>query len=334
VFTFLTSKIEVHDVKVISYSGIILRNGVKHHFIKVAKAKIRRVLAINNYVKQLKPDIVLVAGLVFPFHLLSLRLILSPSIKIFVQHHAERPLRGPKAWVQRIADNYISGYFFTSKGIAAEWINRRMINASKITEVMEASSVITCITGNEAIALTQVKEGSYLWVGGLHARKDPVTLVKGFASFCKTRPGKKLYMVYGSDELLPEVRRLIKEYNLNSNIHLVGKVPHDQMTYWYNSVDFIISTSHHEGSGVAICEAMSCGCIPVLTNIPSFQMMTNNGKCGLLFDVGDSDSLAKALDMTLQIDKEKFKALVFKHYDTKLSFPAIARDMGKAFGIL
>ena len=76
------------------------------------------------------------------------------------------------------------------------------------------------------------------------------------------------------------------------------------MQLWYNSADFIISGSHYEGSGVAVTEAMSCGCIPVVTDIPSFRSMTGQGKCGLLFKPGNEQDLLAALLKTKEMDME------------------------------
>ena len=73
-------------------------------------------------------------------------------------------------------------------------------------------------------------------------------------------------MIYQTEELLVEIKNIIEKENKNA-IQLVGNIPHNEMLYWYNSADFIISGSHYEGSGTAVCEAMSCGCIPITTNI-------------------------------------------------------------------
>jgi glycosyltransferase involved in cell wall biosynthesis len=100
-----------------------------------------------------------------------------------------------------------------------------------------------------------------------------------------------------------------------------------ELSYWYNGADFIISTSHYEGSGISVCEAMSCGCIPIVTDIPSFRMMTRGGECGLLFHPGDADQLNIALikSVTLNVQTEREKVL--NQFDENLSFKAIASAM-------
>src|SRR3569833_1874946 len=111
-----------------------------------------------------------------------------------------------------------------------------------------------------------------------------------------------MYMIYHTDELLEPMQTII---NLSPNkkaIQLVGKLPHSELQYWFRSADFILSASHYEGSGTAICEAMSCGCVPIVTDIPSFRMITNNGRCGLLYEPGNEISLLDALRLSCEIN--------------------------------
>ena len=96
------------------------------------------------------------------------------------------------------------------------------------------------------------------------------------------------------------------------------------MQYWFNSADFIISGSHYEGSGTAICEAMSCGCVPVVTDIFSFRAITANGECGLLYKPGDENALLAALIQTPQMDVQEKRNKALAHFKNNLSFEAIA----------
>jgi glycosyltransferase involved in cell wall biosynthesis len=135
-------------------------------------------------------------------------------------------------------------------------------------------------------------------------------------------------MIYQSEELLQEVINLVREDTKTADaIKFVGKVVHEQLQNWYNSVDFIISGSHYEGSGVAVCEAMSCGCIPVVTNIASFRKMTGPGKCGLLYKPGSHKDLLAVLLQTIELNFEKEREKTLEQFENELSFKAIARKI-------
>jgi glycosyltransferase involved in cell wall biosynthesis len=207
-----------------------------------------------------------------------------------------------------------------------QWVNLGQIkDKNKIRVVMEASSPFSPIDKKQAQATTGAAGSkNYLWVGRLDQNKDPLLVARAFAKSAKTRPDIHLYMIYQSQELEPELKVIANESN--ANIHLVGKVEHDRLFYWYNSADFIISSSHYEGSGVAVCEAMSCGCIPIVTDIPSFRMMTANGTIGLLYPPGNEDSLLKAIMKSLTLPATESRR-VLDYFNAELSFTAIAEKM-------
>jgi glycosyltransferase involved in cell wall biosynthesis len=321
---------DVKSVHCISYNGVLIKNNVAFHFIKLSRLHLIFPFFLNEYVKQLKPHVVIVHGLHFPFKALLLRFQFGSSIKIVLQNHAERPLRHYKKFLQRFLDKYVSAYFFTSLDQAKPWLDKKQIkDAKKVFEVMEVPSVFYPIDRVEARLKTNVSIlKSYLWVGRLESNKDPITLVKGFALFAKSNPAVHLYVVFQSDELIFEVRKLISEAKESAmQITLVGKIEHQELIHWYNSVDFIISTSHYEGSGIAVCEGMSCGCIPILTNIASFRMMTAKGAYGQLYKAGDVNCLNSVLQKSLLLDVEKEREKVLQQYQENLSAKAIAKKM-------
>src|SRR4029078_9493087 len=115
----------------------------------------------------------------------------------------------------------------------------------------------------------------FLWVGRLHSHTDPLTVLNGMEIFFQKHPLASLYMGHGGDRLLYEVKKKIENSEvLNKQVHLLGKIDRQTIEMYYNSSDFFVSGSHYEASVYALSEALRCGCIPIVTNIPTFQMMT------------------------------------------------------------
>jgi glycosyltransferase involved in cell wall biosynthesis len=318
---------ETFSVHCINYEGAIEIEKAKFHFVKGSKRQKLFPFKINRHIQKLRPDVVVVHGFHFLWSILWLRMFVGSRTKIFLQHHAEKPFRFPKKYLQRWVDKVITGYFFAGFDLAANWVKCGLIkNSSRIHEVMEASSAFHPIDRKQAREATRV-EGlkTYLWVGRFDRNKDPITLIKAFVTFVKEYSNTKLYVIYQQEDLLKEVKDLISGYE--ERIILVGKIAHNQLAYWFNSVDFILSTSHYESGGIAVCEGMSCGCIPILSAIPSFKMLTNDGKCGLLFAPGDQNSLVAALKSSHTIILETERKKVLEQFESKLSFRAIADKM-------
>jgi glycosyltransferase involved in cell wall biosynthesis len=281
--------------------------------------------------KKLNPDVVFINGFIFPLQVIQLRLTLGRPVKIILLHRAEKPAKGIKRFLQRMADRCVNAYLFTSSAFGNEW--RWNIDTRKIHEVIQASSDFYPISRSAARGQTGVKgDPVFLWVGSLNQRKDPVTVVKAFLEFIKSCPDARLYMIYQSDELLETINTIIKDSEQNKAIILIGKIGHDQLLAWYNSAGFFITGSHYEGSGVALSEAMSCGCIPVTTDFISFKTMT--GDSGLMYPAGNEKELLKILLQTPGLDRDKMKEKVLQQFQSELSFEAIARKIQKVVSSL
>jgi glycosyltransferase involved in cell wall biosynthesis len=320
---------EVISLHSIDYDGQLNKNGVRYIFIKRSYADGIISSKVNEQVITLNPDAVLVHGLGFPWQVLQLQRSLNTSAKLFIQNHAERPFRSHKSILQRIADRKVDGYFFASRDLAKPWIEKGQIaNAKKIHEVMEVSSVFSPIERDAAKKKTSAQgEKNYLWVGRLNENKNPLLVIRAFLQFLDSQPEAKLYLIFQEYDMLPDITKLLDaETKKKTQFVLVGQVKHVNMVYWYNSMNFIISTSFYEGSGVAVCEALSCGCFPILTNIPSFRMMTDNGRIGMLYPSNDQNALVNALNKTATL-RTDVRSEMINWFNERLSFHAISDAM-------
>jgi glycosyltransferase involved in cell wall biosynthesis len=315
----------VINIKQINYTGECMHNGVTFHFVNFTDTYFPWKLI--SFIKKQGPDIVFVQGLHNPLQLLQLGVRLNKKVKLIAQHHAEKPSSGIKKLLQKIACKYLDACLFASHELGDEWVKSDIIPSTvKIHEVMEVSSIFSPIDKADARAKTGAKGYPvFLWVGRLNNNKDPLTVVKAFLQFAALNPSAQLYMIYHTDELLGNIQDLLNQSPQKDAVKLIGKVPHDELQYWFNSADIILSGSHYEGSGTAVCEAMSCGCMPLVTDISSFRMITDKGRCGLLYEPGNEAALLAALKQTKEIDLEEKQKLSIQYFHSNLSFEAIAR---------
>jgi glycosyltransferase involved in cell wall biosynthesis len=323
----LSQSYSVISIDRINYQGDLFRNGVQHHFPDFGEGRFSAALKLNRRAGRMMPDIVLVQGMIFPLQVILLRIQLGRKVKILVQNHAERPGRRHHRLLQTIADLFIDAYLFTAKEMGADWVRKHIIRRpEKIRQVMEASSVFS--PGDSRTARTRLGvtgDPVFLWVGRLNDNKDPLTVVKAFLSFADRHSTARLYMLFHSRELQPDIEDLLDATpGGREKIVLVGEKTHTEMEEWYHAADYIISGSHYEGSGIAVCEAMSCGCIPVLTDILSFRMMTGDGACGILYPAGNAGALALALEQITAENTTIERQRVLQQFRKELSFGAIA----------
>jgi glycosyltransferase involved in cell wall biosynthesis len=284
-----------------------------------------------------KSTAVHVHGLFFPLQTRLLRREIPAGCAFVAQHHAERPWKRIRRPLQRWGLRSVDGFFFAAYELADSWIESGLISKQQpVYEVMEGSTCFQRRVRTMARARTRL-EGKpiVLWVGNLTDNKDPLTVLAGFERILIQVPSARLYMAYRQANLLGAVRdRLASHPILRSAVTLLGSVPHSDLEEIYNSADYFVLGSHYEGSGFALAEAMACGVVPVVTAIPSFRAMTEDGTSGACWIAGDSVSFANAFLRILGQSIEELSRQVSSCFDRRLSFPAIARASLQAYNEL
>lgn len=284
--------------------------------------------ALCRYIRREAPEIVMIHGFTFPIQLLLLRFFKPKKTKLIIQHHAEKPFTHPiKRWFQKIAYSQADAFLFASTALAMPYLEQGIIkDERKIHEVMEGSTLFKPIDKQEARAkLNIMNEPVFLWVGRLDANKDPLTVLKAMHLFKEAGNEFKLYMIYGTNELEEAIRNYIHDQGLAEYVVLIGKTEHELLESWYSAADYFVAASHYEGSGIALCEAMACGCIPVVSNIPSFATMTGQGRYGFLFEAGNEQELFEKLSCLQSLDIKRISASVVQHFQNQLSLEAIGK---------
>jgi len=300
---------------------IITRKGVEYRFGRGSQLTASDLGGI---------DIAHVNGLEFPGRTHRLRATLRSFTPIVVQDHASGPpprnaaRRALRQWGFGVVDAFL----FTAAQLADPWRAADVIRPQqRVYEVLEASTAMRPMPRHAAREASGI-EGSpaLLWVGRLNANKDPLTVLAGFERIVARCREASLTMVFGSDELLPEVRaKLSTSPALHRRVRLVGYVPPEKLPAYYSAADIFVLGSHHEGSGYALIEACACGAIPVVTSIPAFRAITGDGARGALWPPGDDVGLAHALLETAKRDLVSRRAEVARHFTRELSWAAVGR---------
>jgi glycosyltransferase involved in cell wall biosynthesis len=134
-----------------------------------------------------------------------------------------------------------------------------------------------------------------IWAAILNFRKDPMTVLRAFRGASARFPDARLYMA-GSGPMEDEIRTLVAgDADLSRSVTLMGYVNNRDLPDFYNAADIYVMASHWEGFAISSMEAMACGAVPVLTNIPCFAEQTDGGRLGLLFEPGSERELEERL---------------------------------------
>jgi glycosyltransferase involved in cell wall biosynthesis len=220
------------------------------------------------------------------------------------------------------------GVLFSVREQAASWRAASVIGPGQpVYEVLESSRRLRPIPRAQARAVSGLRGNpALLWVGRLNANKDPLTVLAGFEQALPQLPGARLAMTYLTADLLPEVQaRLAASPALAERVDLLGCLPYERMAALLSAADMFVLGSHREGSGYALIEAIACGAVPVVTDIPSFRAITAGGRLGRLWPPGDARALAAALVELGRADLGPTRAAMAEHFERELSWDAIGR---------
>ena len=134
----------------------------------------------------------------------------------------------------------------------------------------------------------------FLFVGGIHPRKNLITLLKAFSLFKKwQRSNMKLLVAGRLAWQYDSVLEKLKTYKYRDDVVLLNYLPEEELVNITASAYAMVFPSLFEGFGVPVIEAMQCG-IPVITSKTS-SLPEIGGGAALYADPIDADAIAKQM---------------------------------------
>jgi glycosyltransferase involved in cell wall biosynthesis len=324
----LSEHAQVYYAGRIGYQGNYVDEGVQYIFPATQRDKRFIPKQFHAAIAAIKPDACIILGFHFPIQLMQLKRKLGRDCIIMARHHADRSGTGIKRIIQRWADRYTDGYLFNSAGNADEWLQAKIIrDPQKIFELPAGTTNMKRQDITQSLAITGMNGSpNFLWVGRLDANKDPLTVIKAFEQLLNEKPLAKLYIIYQEDQLIEEVRRVVEATDaLRNNVALVGKVKYEQLPYWYTGTHYHISSSYREGGSYALLEAMACGAVPIVSNIPASVKAIGNR--GYVFEPGDVEGLVSIMKQLDLREQAKQSELVQEYFQKEFSPGSIAKQL-------
>ena len=204
---------------------------------------------------------------------------------------------------------------------------------TKVYEIPESTSRFVPGDQAEARRITGLTgDPIVLWVGHLDANKDPLTVLEGISEAARVRPQLQLWCCFGTAPLMRDVQRCIAaDPLLRERVRLLGRVPHQRIEQLMQAADALVLGSHREGSGYALIEALACGLPPVVTDIPSFRVLTGEAKVGALWPRGDARKFCDALLSLAARPQKRLREAVRAHFDAELSLSALGRKLNAVY---
>jgi glycosyltransferase involved in cell wall biosynthesis len=303
------------------------------------RAAARKVPQIVATLDTLRPAIIHVFGLARSPQLAAIAAVADRTgAQLSASFHGGAPPRNPIAKaLHRKALARVAAVFFSAPHYAAAWQRSGIISSpARLVIAPEVSSPFAPLDRRAARAELGLDSGAvFAWSGRLHPVKDPFTTLRCFELLVAQQHEVRLLMAFRTSELMPQILAfLAARPAVLERVRLLGEWPHERMPVLFSAADFFVQSSISEVGGNSLVEAMSCGAIPVVTDIPAFRMLTDDGRVARLFPPGDAEAMAQAVMALAEDDRSALASRVRMYFDERLCYAALARIYDETFSAI
>jgi len=143
-------------------------------------------------------------------------------------------------------------------------------------------------------------------VGRYHRKKRIPEIVQAFGKTARSEPPALLALVgEGMASTNKELMKGVKRQGTGERVRLVG--PTQEVPYWLNGMDVLVSASVSEGFPNVVAEAMACQVPCVATDVGDTRLLI--GDCGEAIPAGDPEALGAAMGAMLALGSERRRRL-------------------------
>lgn len=99
---------------------------------------------------------------------------------------------------------------------------------------------------------------------------------------------------------IKEFIELAKQLKVENQVIIVRNKPYNKIPLLYNIADVVVSVPSSDATSMSMLEAMACGSILIVSDLPSLREWIQDGKNGFLIPDKDSNTLAKKIIYILE----------------------------------
>jgi glycosyltransferase involved in cell wall biosynthesis len=182
------------------------------------------------------------------------------------------------------------------------------VNELKFFPKEEAREILLSKIPNSKLRIANFIIGC---VANFYKTKGLPYLIKAAKIISINQPNqhKSAFLIIGEGKERKKLESLIKKYNLENNVFLLGRIP-DAYRY-LKAFDIFVLPSLKEGFPWIILEAMAAEVPIISTNVGAIPEIIENGVDGLLVEPKNSQALAKKIIWLIK-NQEKAKEMTIK----------------------
>ena len=152
-----------------------------------------------------------------------------------------------------------------------------------------------------------------LSLGRIAQEKSIDVLLRGYALFLKKKPSiKTKLLVVGDGPSKPNLEKLAHDLDIKEHVSFIGKVPYEDVPFFYQLADLYLSASTSETQGLTFVEAIASKTLVLCRFDENLVDVIKENQTGFYF--GDEESFALKLEKVLNIEENKINQIIEKAY--------------------
>lgn len=122
--------------------------------------------------------------------------------------------------------------------------------------------------------------------------------IAAFKKFNENRKDENWKLVIAATgEETENLKKMVQTLNLEKSTEFIGWVDKEVNSLWYSKAKFWVSIPESDATAISLLEAMACGCIPIVSNLPANREWIKNGENGVVVENVDGDFIETALSI-------------------------------------
>ena len=148
---------------------------------------------------------------------------------------------------------------------------------------------------------------SFVFVGTLIQRKYPAQIIPAVNETFGNEDYSITYIGDGDETV--HVRKLAKELGVEERVHLLGRMPRNEVVKCLDQSDVFVMISRSETFGLVYLEAMARGCITIAAKNEGFDGIIVDGENGFLCEAGNVEELTEIIKKLKNMSSEQLNTI-------------------------
>ena len=134
-------------------------------------------------------------------------------------------------------------------------------------------------------------------------------ILKAFSIVKQKNISFKLTII-GDGTEIKKLRLLAKELKIDNEVNFIGRINNNDIPKFLQQANFYISTPITEGVSASLFEAMACGCLPIVSDLPGNRSWIQQKENGILVTIENEFNLAEEIEWAFKNTDFTKKAIV------------------------